>query len=316
MLFDRGANANAKLRDGETLLHWAVRYTESTVVATLLDHGADINAAEYDHGWTPLHLAARSDQHKEVVALLLERGADTGAIDGFEGTPLHVAAGRGALAAVAMLLDAGSNIGGKNQYGTTPLQWTIESVSLSDKAEHVVSLLLDRSADIETTDIEGRTPLHSAAAYAGNREFITPLLNRGADIEALNNVGEAPLHQAAMSWNCFAAHLLLNRGADIEARNPQGLTPLHLAFQDPVIWCHVLDGWIVGPRDVTYTLRKNESGGEYAGYVSWGMTYEIIKLLVEHGADRSALTNDGRTAYHIAREFDADEEIQRLLHVH
>jgi ankyrin repeat protein len=41
----------------------------------LLDHGADINAVDEEYRSTPLGLAARWG-HREMVALLLERGAD------------------------------------------------------------------------------------------------------------------------------------------------------------------------------------------------------------------------------------------------
>lgn len=315
MLLTRGANANVRLHEGDTLLHWAVRYTEPATVAVLLNHGAEINA-EDERGHTPLHLAAMSDQHKETVALLLEKGAsvDKEARGISAGTPLHVAAGRGALAVAAILLDAGSNIHCKNQYGQTPLQEAIELVSLSDEAEHVVNLLLDRGADIETTDVDGNTPLHSAAVYAG--KLVPLLLSRGARIEAINNEGETPLHRAAMAWHCLSASLLLDRGANIEARNHQGFTPLHLAFQDPVVWHPVIDGKIMGP-DVPYTHRMydDEIGRESAGYVSWEMTHEMVDLLLEYEADRNALTNDGRTAYDIARAWGADEEVLGLLNV-
>ena len=316
MLLDRGANANAKLRDGETLLHWAVRYTEPTVVATLLDHGADINAAEYDHGWTPLHLAARSDQHKEVVALLLERGADKEAMDGFEGTPLHVAAGRGARAAAELLLNGGSNVNIKNQQGVTPLQQAIGMAAWFNETESVVSLLLDRGANIETTDMYGCTPLHSAATSAGKQEFVTLLLNRNANINVTDNAGYTPLHHAVGAGNCFAMRLLLDKGANIEADNHQSLRPLHLASEGLVCNLPVVEGMGPGypvPDLLAIGIGKYVAETESVEYVDWEATYETIKLLIEYRADRNALTNDGRTAYHIARDFGANEKVLQLL---
>ncbi|HBH36398.1 MAG TPA: hypothetical protein DDW45_08655, partial [Gammaproteobacteria bacterium] len=40
-----------------------------------LEHGADINQAESDRGWTPLIWAAKRG-HSEMVALLLKKSAD------------------------------------------------------------------------------------------------------------------------------------------------------------------------------------------------------------------------------------------------
>jgi ankyrin repeat protein len=42
-------------------------------VKQLLEKGADVNAREYEYGWTALMLAALNG-HKEVVELLIEKG--------------------------------------------------------------------------------------------------------------------------------------------------------------------------------------------------------------------------------------------------
>ncbi|MCY4109411.1 MAG: ankyrin repeat domain-containing protein, partial [Chloroflexi bacterium] len=59
-LLDRGADIEAKVDNGLTALHLAVREGEDpAVVRLLLDYGADIEAREDDFGWTPLHMATR-----------------------------------------------------------------------------------------------------------------------------------------------------------------------------------------------------------------------------------------------------------------
>ena len=57
----------------------------------------------------------------------------------------------------------------------------------------------------------------------------------------------------------------------------------------------------------------HENGMEYVAYIHWGKTYEIIKLLLEYGANPRALTHEGMTAYHIAEEQGASEEVLNLL---
>jgi ankyrin repeat protein len=60
---------------GWTPLHWAARNGNLEVVAALIDWGADVNAADA-FSWTPLFPAAYWGQRVEVVLLLIERGAD------------------------------------------------------------------------------------------------------------------------------------------------------------------------------------------------------------------------------------------------
>jgi len=67
-------------------LHWAVRYNELETVQSLAT-GRNLEARDM-LGRTPLHLAAMFGL-EEMVALLLERGADVNARDQWGVTPLY-----------------------------------------------------------------------------------------------------------------------------------------------------------------------------------------------------------------------------------
>ena len=73
-------------------LHFAAAKGHKEVVGVLLEKGADFNAKNID-GATPLHLAAENG-HGEVVDVLLEKGADFNAKDNNGATPLHLAAAK------------------------------------------------------------------------------------------------------------------------------------------------------------------------------------------------------------------------------
>ena len=78
--------------------------------------GADV-AAKDDYGWTALHLAAGRG-HKDVVALLLDRGAPTSPRRTKDGqTALHLAAGSGHKDVVALLLDKGADVAATTEDG-------------------------------------------------------------------------------------------------------------------------------------------------------------------------------------------------------
>ena len=44
----------------------AINNTDATIMTTLIDAGADVNARA-DHGFTPLHWAAQSAEHSVVT---------------------------------------------------------------------------------------------------------------------------------------------------------------------------------------------------------------------------------------------------------
>eukprot|EP01018_Ginkgo_biloba_P007001 Gb_02756 [translate_table: standard] len=62
------------LKDGATLLHYAVQVAAIQTVKLLLKHNVDVNVAD-NEGWTPLHLAVQS-RTRDIVKILLKNGAD------------------------------------------------------------------------------------------------------------------------------------------------------------------------------------------------------------------------------------------------
>ena len=62
------------------------------------------------HGETALHNAARHN-HPAVCKLLLSRGASLSAVSDERHTPLHSAAGKGALASLTVLLEHAATFG-------------------------------------------------------------------------------------------------------------------------------------------------------------------------------------------------------------
>jgi ankyrin repeat protein len=76
---DQGVPVDAKFRYDRTALSFAADRGQADIVALLLDRGADINAKDTFYQATPLTWAA-ANEHVDVVKLLLARGA-TGADD-------------------------------------------------------------------------------------------------------------------------------------------------------------------------------------------------------------------------------------------
>ncbi|KAL1530610.1 hypothetical protein AB1Y20_001510 [Prymnesium parvum] len=79
----------------------------ATLVAELIEDGANVNSIDYDRR-TPIHLAA-SEGHPEVVRVLIERGGNVNCEDRWGGTPLDDAIRKGNTDCVAHLEKAGAS---------------------------------------------------------------------------------------------------------------------------------------------------------------------------------------------------------------
>jgi ankyrin repeat protein len=108
LLLQHGAQVNARARLGWTALLVASVKGNVATARALLDGGAEPNAPDA-YGWTPLMRAVHT-RHPNIVELLLSRpDTDIDARERDGATALHIAASLGEKEMVALLLDAGAN---------------------------------------------------------------------------------------------------------------------------------------------------------------------------------------------------------------
>jgi peptidoglycan/LPS O-acetylase OafA/YrhL len=124
----------------------AAAYGNLHAVRAHAERGADLDAAEPIYGQSPLAWAVIGD-HVEVVAYLLEVGADPSARYRDRNTAMHAAAFFGRAAAAERIIEAG--------------------------------------ADLNAVNLQGETPLDSMRHEQGTTEFIAGLLNTSIDFDAV-----------------------------------------------------------------------------------------------------------------------------------
>ena len=119
-LFEAPELASAVTDDGFTALHLTAFFSgDAQVARMLLDAGTDANAlAANETALRPIHSAAAAGSN-EVVALLIERGADVNAAQRGGYTPLHSAAANGNDGLVDLLIDAGADPSRQTEDGST-----------------------------------------------------------------------------------------------------------------------------------------------------------------------------------------------------
>ena len=142
-------------------------------VKRLLNINPDIiNEFDGEHD-TAIMKACRNCNGKDVVAFLLENGAninDKEYRDLIDQTPLIIAAFNGCTDIVRMLLDAGADIGHRNDQGENAL------ISASQEGNiDVVKVLLYAGADKNQPNADGETPLELVIRLKQKKELINLL---------------------------------------------------------------------------------------------------------------------------------------------
>ena len=222
-LLDHGADVNAKNQAGATALMWAAGDLEKTHL--LLERGADVSAPSVS-GRTALMIAAGGGHATEIARLLVERGADSRyTSNGY--TVLMEAAEQGDRELVDLLLKRGANVKSINRLGWTALH----NGAMNGNAGIVADLIAAGADTSAKENFHGTTPLHWAAA-SGNMEVVKLLLAHGADPNVKETfTGATPLIWAAASGRSPVSVIkaLLSHGADRNAPDFKGRSALDWA---------------------------------------------------------------------------------------
>ncbi len=207
-----GAAVDAVTESGETPLHWAATGRRADVLALLVEHGADVAVANAD-GDTAIHLCIEGrDVHSQRTNTKRTRG------DGDDDD---------AVRCVSTLLDGGAPVDVVNLAGYTPLLWAAHK-------EHteMVRLLLDSGADVSAADAHGCTALHWAAiSRTDDTILLCVIINHAGtrNLDVRDTLGNTPLHLAALHNCARCAQLLLDRHASRDVLNDKAETPLMVA---------------------------------------------------------------------------------------
>lgn len=162
---------------------------------------------------------------------------------------------------------------------------TVELISLvasRDPNIPKIQELIARGIDINerNSDDDGYTAVHFAA-WDGKNEILKILISHGADlnIEGLTD-GKTPLHLAATTGHTEAVETLILNGADIEARDTCSQNPLN-------------------PKKGATPLRNAVADQQW----------DVISILIEHGADVNVLTEPCILGYR------KEVNLERVIHL-
>jgi MYND finger/Ankyrin repeats (3 copies) len=282
-----------------TLLIASALSGSTKCVAVLLSHGADVNLAACceDRPFSPL-LAAAQNGHVAVCRQLVEAGADLEFRGQFQSTPLHFAAQFGKVGVVALLMQRGANTRAMSVELMTPI------MTACCKQQLLCVQALLPHAELDHCHKYGYSLLHLAACDGGPAvlEVILPgyveagLVDIPSGVDANNGIpaGRTPLMSACVFAHYAEAKMLLKAGASRYAKDSIGDCPLHFCLDGTSMACLQLllgtaQNWHYTPEQ----LNNASSGWPVLASAVQSGSADACKLLIAAGADMHAKVLDG-----------------------
>lgn len=213
--------------NGTTPICTAATQGNEAALAILLRGNCILNTPNVrDDVWQrlPIHIAA-SKGHLAFLKLLLENFEDVNVKDSDGRTALHWAAIFGNKDVAELLLKSGANVNGAQRDGFTPL-YAATCFGHID----VCCTLLQYGGDAMVCDDDGWNILHTAANY-GHLPILKLISLKGPCLSCRTVDGETALHIAASSGHLHIVKYLEECGIGLDAQTNRGLTALHLSVQ-------------------------------------------------------------------------------------
>ncbi|ERL84670.1 hypothetical protein D910_02097 [Dendroctonus ponderosae] len=320
--------ADVNLQNGvcSTALHVASRYGHLAVVDCLISFNADVNACNKGNhtplhfafennnidiieklvacptiivnpfsieGMTPYHVAAEI-QNPGSLKWYIEKFPEYIDIctQGKKATALHLAAGKGLLASVQLLLGHNANVNSLTAENATPLHWAIQRHGYKE----IVEELIANNADPNSKNVDGATPLH-VAVLNQNEDIFQILLNHRADVSLCDNTKFTPLHTACMNSSVFIVKELILKVPNVNILDDNNSTPLHHAASKGFLEAVRL--LLENDADSNHVNLQNNSALHLAAFNGY---QNIVQLLVAHSAEINARNSLNQTPILMAIE--------------
>jgi len=180
------------------------------------------------------------------------------------------------------------------------IKYLIEQIGDENQREIEKDILLEieslikRGVNINQTNKEGDSPA-KIAFMCGKLSVVKYLLEKGANIHQKDRHGNTLLHLAALEDDEEMITYLVERGAAVNQENNHGQTPLHFS----TYWTCLKGEEEEKPSE--HKDREKKDGKN------------IVKYLLEQGADVNKKDKNGQTPLKIAEQKENERVIEYLL---
>ncbi|XP_075072092.1 fibronectin type 3 and ankyrin repeat domains protein 1 isoform X2 [Mixophyes fleayi] len=204
--------------------HRAVNMNDEATVLSILQTGyKKINVPD-KLGFSPLMVAAQRG-FLRLVELLVDHGADINQENGSGKNSLMLACFAGHLDVVEYLRKQGVSWDSRDKSGCTAMHWAADGGHLK-----VIQWMINDGCKVDVKDSGLHwTPLMRVGAITGNTDVAECLVNAGAEVNAKDKDGKTPLMVATLNNHEDLVRFLIQRGADCSITNEYGISIAKMA---------------------------------------------------------------------------------------
>ncbi|XP_030187478.1 ankycorbin isoform X1 [Lynx canadensis] len=200
----------------------AVENGDAEKVASLLGKKGASATKQDSEGKTAFHLAATKG-HVECLRVMVTHGVDVTAQDTAGHSALHLAAKNSHHECIRKLLQSKCPAGSVDSSGKTALHYAAAQGCLQ-----AVQALCEHKSPINLKDLDGNIPL-LLAVQSGHSEVCRFLLDHGADVNSRDKNGRTALMLACEISSSNIVEALIKKGADLNLVDSLGHNALHYA---------------------------------------------------------------------------------------
>ncbi|XP_055595425.1 uncharacterized protein LOC129746031 [Uranotaenia lowii] len=302
ILVGNGADPNIRDHQGQTVLHYAVKFRNLNRVKLLLKHGSDPTMAN-DAGQTPFDLAKEMNE-LFILKLFLQ----------------HIMQHNNICSNVATRIYTNQSV--SNQRNTDELYKAVIEGNFKhvitlmsrDKKHSFTNLSHSKNENIDEQDEKGNTALHVACSSNQEDEMCIALLSKyGTGSDIVNGLNL--LKQTISENNLGCVKDLLKSGINVFTKNELGQTALHLAVLSnkesivALILKHTENKQLL-----TKLINEKDNNGQTA--LHWAVIEEkreCVELLSKHGIDLLKTNDQRQSALHLAVQYNKLSMVEIIL---
>uniref|UniRef100_A0A2K6NDV5 Retinoic acid induced 14 n=1 Tax=Rhinopithecus roxellana TaxID=61622 RepID=A0A2K6NDV5_RHIRO len=185
----------------------------------------EISTNEWNKNDDRLLQAVENGDAEKVASLLCKKGASATKHDSEGKTAFHLAAAKGHVECLRVMVTHGVDVTAQDTTGHSALH-----LAAKNSHHECIRKLLQSKCPAESVDSSGKTALHYAAAQ-GCLQAVQILCEHKSPINLKDLDGNIPLLLAVQNGHSEICHFLLDHGADVNSRNKSGRTALMLACE-------------------------------------------------------------------------------------
>uniref|UniRef100_A0A8C0F9T4 Transient receptor potential cation channel subfamily A member 1 n=1 Tax=Bubo bubo TaxID=30461 RepID=A0A8C0F9T4_BUBBB len=293
-------------------------YKDNPEALTLLIENGGKICKPNKTGCMPIHAAAFSGA-KTCMEILLKKGEELGHsakthinfTNNGKCSPLHLAVQSGDLEMIKMCIEFGAQIDLKQNEKCTALHF-----AATQGATEIVKLMMSSYAGeesiIDAVDGNKETLLHRTALF-DHYELAEYLISMGANIDSVDIEGRSPLLLATSCASWKIVNLLLSKGANVSLKDHLGRNFLHLTVLQPGGLQHLNEQFLQMEHIKNLVVDEDNEGCTPLHYACRQGVALSVNNLLSLNVSIYSKSRDKKSPLHFAASYGRINTCQRLI---